>query len=482
MTDSTAGEPVLPESDASRAGDWLSALTLEHALGEWTAIALIAPLLLTVAWWNGFPLIFYDTGAYLLEGLKGVFLMERSPVYSLFLYFTGAARSFWYPAFIQALMTAFVMTMFARAEVPRLPVIRLVALVIALILFTGLAWYVGQLEPDCMTALVVLGLYLLAFRAQRLGPVRSGLLIVVSGLSVACHPSHLGLAAGLAFALGLLRLAAHLVPRLRYELPKPDLTYPVATFALGLGLVLAANDSLTGQMFVSRSGPVFIFARMLQDGIVKRDLDDTCPAAHYVLCKYKDQLPDRGDAWLWQRTSIFNKLHRFAGTAKESERIVIDSLERYPLLQVEMAIKDTVVQFFLVRTGDGIEPQEWVLQKGLHWLVPRQLPDYLHARQQRGDIHVFGFLNVIYCTVALFTLLALIYALRNAWVARDWEGLTLPAFLLVALLGNAFICGALSNPHDRYQARLAWVPTFALALTLRPRAVFSLRRPVESVT
>jgi hypothetical protein len=32
------------------------------------------------------------------------------------------------------------------------------------------------------------------------------------------------------------------------------------------------------------------------------------------------------------------------------------------------------------------------------------------------------------------------------------------------LLANAVVCGALSNPHNRYGARLAWVATFAVAL------------------
>ena len=32
------------------------------------------------------------------------------------------------------------------------------------------------------------------------------------------------------------------------------------------------------------------------------------------------------------------------------------------------------------------------------------------------------------------------------------------------LLANAFVCGALSNPHDRYGARVVWLASFAVAL------------------
>ena len=65
---------------------------------------------------------------------------------------------------------------------------------------------------------------------------------------------------------------------------------------------------------------------------------------------------------------------------------------------------------------------------------------------------------------------------------RDWKGLALPGFILVALIGNAFICGVLSGPHDRYQSRLVWVPVFALILLARPWEGVALRRPIESVT
>jgi hypothetical protein len=39
-----------------------------------------------------------------------------------------------------------------------------------------------------------------------------------------------------------------------------------------------------------------------------------------------------------------------------------------------------------------------------------------------------------------------------------------PAFILIALLGNAFICGVFSGPHSRYQSRLVWLPTLVLLL------------------
>ena len=45
-------------------------------------VGILSLMFLGIAFWNGFPVIFYDTGAYVLEGLGHVFLVERSPVYA----------------------------------------------------------------------------------------------------------------------------------------------------------------------------------------------------------------------------------------------------------------------------------------------------------------------------------------------------------------------------------------------------------------
>ena len=36
--------------------------------------------------------------------------------------------------------------------------------------------------------------------------------------------------------------------------------------------------------------------------------------------------------------------------------------------------------------------------------------------------------------------------------------------LALALIGNAVFCGVISNPHDRYGARMVWIAVFAVAL------------------
>ncbi len=120
-------------------------------------VPMLAAIFLGIAVWNGFPLMFYDTGAYLAEGLSGAFLVERSPVYSMLLLFTGGAFSLWPVVILQALMTAYLIALTARIEVLGLTLRGLVLVGACLMALTGIGWYVGQVEPDCMTALVFLG-------------------------------------------------------------------------------------------------------------------------------------------------------------------------------------------------------------------------------------------------------------------------------------------------------------------------------------
>lgn len=439
------------------------------------AILAVALLFLAVAVWNRFPLMFYDTGAYLTEGLEGAFLVERSPVYSLLLLFTGAHYTLWPVVMLQALMTGYLLYLVARAEAPRLTLRSFVLVGAVLAAVTGIGWYVGQVEPDCMTPMVVLGSYLLLFRVQ--GYTR-WIVTAITALAVACHPSHLGLIGGLILCGALTRLLP-----VRWRMPKARLMPALWALLLSLALTLASNAALAHSLFISRAGPVFVFARLMQDGIVKKLMDDTClPEGQpqpYKLCDFRNRLKTRADAWLWASDSAFHAQGGFAGSQEEDRRIIAESLRRYPLLQVKMAVIDSAEQFFMFKTGDGIESQAWVLGPGFHRMLPGQLKAYLGARQQRQRIR-FEPLNLIHVTVGMMSLLGVILLLNHALIRRRGGEAVLPGLVLLALIGNAIICGTFSNPHDRYQSRLIWLPVFVVLLSLGrdPAAL----RPKEETT
>jgi hypothetical protein len=263
-------------------------------------------------------------------------------------------------------------------------------------------------------------------------------------------------------------------------LPAANLFMPTLSFALGIALVVAANYALTHRVFLSRSGPVFMAARMIEDGVAKRVLDDTCPGSHFVLCRFKDHLPATADDYLWEANSPFNKLGRFRGSARESQALMMEGFKRYPLIELGEMLRNGVRQFFMFRTGDGIGPQEWVLNTEFRNFLPHQMKAYSTARQQR-ETFSFVLLNIVHVGMAALALCGLAFVAVRAARQRDWKGMSLPVFILLTLAANALVCGAVSGPHDRYQGRIVWIAILALAVTAGPMPV-ALRREVESGT
>ncbi len=99
------------------------------------------------------------------------------------------------------------------------------------------------------------------------------------------------------------------------------------------------------------------------------------------------------------------------------------------------------------------------------------------ARQQRGEIG-FAAINRIHQPVALgVDAAAARHRAARPGAARHFADLgLLAATATAALLANAVVCGVLSNPHDRYGARLVWIAP--LVVTLLLCRLYARARPV----
>ena len=89
----------------------------------WLRLAAIAlPLLLIApAFWNGYPLLQWDTGGYLARWYEGYLVPSRSTVFGLYLHF-GQGSWFWINLGIQALATLWILQLTLRVFGMRTPV------------------------------------------------------------------------------------------------------------------------------------------------------------------------------------------------------------------------------------------------------------------------------------------------------------------------------------------------------------------------
>jgi hypothetical protein len=423
----------------------------------WIAAVAIPLMLLAPALWNGYPLLQWDTGGYLARWYEGYLVPSRSTVFGLYLHF-GEDSSFWINLGIQALGTLWILQLTLRVLGMVRP-LRLLALSTALILTTALPWLASMLLTDIFAGLSVLSLFILVLHGDRISAIEKCSLFAFTAFAAATHSATLAVLLGLCCAGWIAR------PLLHQRIAVAGLVRGSLTIVAGAAMLVSANFALSGQLAWTPGGYGVAFGRMLQDGIVARYLRDHCPQAKLKLCPYRNELPATADQFLWGK-SMFNALGRFQGMNDEMGFIVTHSLAEYPLRQTEAAIVATAQQLVHVATGEGTNG--WIPHT--YGIIERYLPGQLRpmraARQQHWDID-FAAVNWLHIPVALVSMLAVIAMFATAVWRRRLDDLTLlAATVSLALLGNAFVCGVISGPHDRYGARMAWVATLVVLISV----------------
>ncbi len=421
-------------------------------------IAVCVLLLMAPALWNHFPLLQWDTGGYLARWYEGYLVPSRAVTYGLILN-AGAPLAFWPVIVVQSALTIWVVALMLRAHgLGKRPVL-LATTIAALAITSTLPWLTAILLTDIFCGLSVLALYLLLLRGERVRRGERIGLIVLIAVAVATHSATYLLLAGLLICAALLALVA------RARIPARRLGHGVIALALGAAMVFAADYAVAGRLAWTPGGFALSFGRMLQDDIVSKYLDAHCPDPRLKLCAYKDVLPRDADEWFWG-SPLFDRLGRFAGLGGEMQTIALESLIDYPGLQFETAVEDTARQLVAVHTGEGVLNSIWHTYRIVELYTPQLAPAMHAARQQQGDISVAD-VNRLQYPAALAAMALLPLLLLLAWRGRlPAEIGELAAVVALTLLGNAFICGVLSNPHDRYGARVAWLAIFVVLLAL----------------
>ncbi len=442
-------------------------IAVRAAAGLAATLTLLAPAI-----WNGFPLLQYDTGGYLARWFEGYLVPSRSTVYGLFVV-AGWPLDFWPVVALQAAATVWVLALVLRSygfgERPW----TLFAVVAGLSVTTTLPWIAGILLTDIFAGLAVLALHLMVTRAETLSRNERRALLLFIAFSGATHSATFLVLIGLAVAA----LTVSFIDR-RIVAPRAAMRAGVAV-VLSAGMLLGANFALSGRLAWTPGGYGIVFARMLQDGIVKRYLDAHCAERHFKLCPYRDQLPATADGFLWG-AGPFNALGRFDGLGDEMRTIVLETLVEYPGLQLKAALAASAKQLVSVATGEGVLTSILHTYGIMERYTPSVVPAMRAARQQHGELH-FEALNAVQVPLALGAMAALPLL---AWLGLRRQGFfdlgLLAATVSLAILGNAVVCGALSNAHDRYGARLAWVPLLVSILAALRRQEVEAAAPADA--
>ncbi len=392
-------------------------------------------------------------------------LAGRSIYYGLLLYIGNLLGGFWMTVVFQAaLYLASIGLTLRHLDVFSWPRWTLVVLLLAVI--SPVAFYTSYLMPDLFAGLTILAAANLLIFGSRLSFAERSFWFFTLLLGVLFHSSHILLAAGM-LVLGALVAG---LPRLRLSgVGAGVIVAAIILGFLGEGLFNFAVTKLTGAAPIR---PPFIMARLIADGPGYDYLKKNCPVADFKVCDYLDRLPTpNSDVFLWKHDKIEGvftpePIAVKRALSQEQYRFALAVVSSEPLSYLRSALKSLGLQLSLFGVPEfnytGVQMSRY----------QKQFPQALKAGLQKtpaaqGTFPVESMGIVIYTTTILLFILYLYSLVTGRYAVLGNSTLALSLLIIGGIVANAVVCGLLSTPHDRYQARVIWLlPALVIMLEL----------------
>ena len=434
------------------------------------AILALASMIMGVAIWNGFPLVYADTGTYLVSAMDGVVPEDRPYWYGVYLRWTVLGYPWpWLPVTLQALLCALLILRLFRLHAPRTRV-RLTAMVCTTILMlgTGLGWNAGQLMPDIFTGIGVLSLLLLWSDTGVLWRTIAYSILVITSTWV--HSSNLIIITLLVMAF--LPAFGSGRPTLRQGWRGVMLT----TVMAWLGL-LQANRMADGEAYVAKGGHVFLMGRMVDSGMLPAWLDAHCPKEQLALCAYRDHLPANSQLFLWDADSPLQHMGGWEATRQEYGHIVRSSFmePRFLWWHIRDGLRSTFVQLHLWTVGERLRGT-WYREadsppyQAIAQYLPDALPAYRSSRQcelpDGGEAVLQAADHGYQFTMVATALLMLVALLPGVLRRLGLEKRVLLSMTISAVLIDCAVCAGSSIADDRFLSRISWILPLAAMLCI----------------
>lgn len=467
----------------------------------WYGLAVLASL--SVLLINGGGLTYFDTAGYLAQGQStlqslglvgtpeatgaggggaaeddGVVVGSRAVVFSAAL---AALNQIWsvnaLPVFYTVLLLVAVALPARIAirslEIPR-PLAPTVAIPVILASLTSLPFYIAYLMPDLFAPVLLLMLATLAAFAPVMTWPERLLVVVLAILAVVTHPSHLLIVIAM---LPVVALGGLLIRGKGWWLA-PLLVALVVLGGLGERLLfVSAVKTIRGAEVVYQP---FLTVRVIADGPGYQFLEENCPNPDMPTCALYEALQLSDDDYRLTASHIMfersERLGSYRRLPPEAQKTVaddqlaffLDVLKDRPFGVTFAFIGNAFVQAGRLNSITQTIPVSKAVEN-IYRMAP-QSPDWFR------DVRLLDKRDALAWTHTPHRLLYALAALGLIILSvapRSGVALPLRIFALTVLIGilaNALICGGISQPSDRYGARVAFLLPLVLVLIylLRP--------------
>lgn len=428
-------------------------------------------LLLLMAIFNGYPIMYPDTGPYLTSSFTFQPQIMRPIMYSLFMRFTSFGMTPWLVVIAQSAITVFVLhtvyeyLLWDYGAVERRHWV-FFGLIAFLFFATSLPWYVGQLMPDVFTGLTFLVVFLLLYDPE-LTIEKAFLLSIVLFVSIGSHLSHfvaLALFLGVILILRAIGSAREFWPR---RSPKWVTSFVLVPMLASTTLVMLSNRRAGMGFTVSPGGHVYLLGRLLESGLAGDYLQQQCRTTPLTACKYLGDLPRNAEDFEWGPHPLLNEMGGWLGSKAQANEIVFGTIRRWPIRFAFECSKQMLWQFVSIKPFFAKHPFEnkWELS-ALQQFYPGEVPRFQAAQQWTGSLQKIARLQTPVCILVFWvsTALSLLFLLKRN--AKSHRANALFVLAVVFLFANALTTGALSEVINRYQSRTSWLMALCAAAYL----------------
>jgi hypothetical protein len=308
--------------------------------------------LLIPAFYNGYPLIYSDTGSYVFNGMELTIPKDRPIMYGLFIHLFSLNFSLWLVLFIQSFIVFYVLWHVYKLAIKPTTSKGFFILSMALMSwFTGLGWYTSQIMPDIFTIVTLCTLVLLLFKKNhsRLQTIIFSLLLI---FSMNTHFSN--------YLIAILTIIILFIITRRNGISnaKKEVSFrlPVLVTILAIAVGSMTNFIVVNTFKISQNSHVFLMGKMLDSGVLKSFLDNNCATKKYAFCDCKNTLPETSRNLLWDADSPLQKNGEWSNSEASYNEILIDIFTNPKHLSLFLYNNfcSSITQLFQNDVGSGI--------------------------------------------------------------------------------------------------------------------------------
>lgn len=397
---------------------------------------------------NNYPLIFNDSGFYLLYATFGGHeksMIWRPLTYSLFLKGTLSVGSLTFFVIVQNIILAGLLRSFLNYFVRE----RANLYFAFVLFFLGLTPYIHYsnfIMPDIFTGFLAIGLYGALISTHKKEKALWWSLFVVSMMM---HNSNMVAGSLLLFVVLILNRSKKMLKTLLPVFIAPWLLLPLLHFGF------------TGRFIISNSAYVYLYSQLSSFGITNEYLKNNCEGRDLKLCKNP-----KSEFHIWD-SSANTKIGEAGGVSNltpELKQVTRELLMGPKIIQfLRGGLSGLYTQLVYFSAPLAPVTANSYLEYELKTFSEKEAVNF--SKQSLNYLSVDNLLffqNYLYLVVTWLSLALLCFLAFKKWLSPPVRALFLYSFLTYFM--NALVCALFTEPTARYSGRLVWLFPFVLLI------------------